>query len=816
MKTDKIKNTIVVAGLLHDVGKIMQRGSFHTISHPLCSGTFVKEYLEKIAENFLDLELLKTLCERHHEGHYRNECNVEKISDESTRIYAYMISRADNYSSNEREEVDRELIASDYRKTKLLSIFSRVYIGRGIPNDHHYNLGSLYANPGFKTDWDYENLFNKFTEDIKKIDYSSYNSFLSGLINICENYLWCVPSDPRIEDQDISLYDHLFTTSGIASCLYDYHKNNLSEDRVKDDEKEKFVLIGGDLSGIQKFIFEIEQTNPKKLSKTLRGRSIYLSLLTEAVYLKIIKELDLSLTCKFIDAGGRFILLAPNSDEIIEKLKELEKEINKWFLKKFLGKLSLNIDYSVKLSGEDFKLSYIPKKISELNYNLEIKKKKSTYPNIVINSSDIFDKVYEDLQKNKACSFCGIYPNKEEERCEICLDAERIGDEINKRNFIMFSNSNDSIKIMDIGIKFVDEIEIDKGAYLVKKISDIKVDKIGYLNSHLRKYYHCYNKNDIAITDKDDIKKLKELRENKSVNLCLFCKELCERDERIENIKNESILSFQCIATSTLKNNDGKGVDHLGVLKADVDYLGVILSKGVENLSVSRLSSISRMLNFFFTYNLNEIIKNNFKMIYTVYAGGDDLLLIGPWEELINFSIKLQNDFIEYVSKNKNITISAGISFFRPKTSVKFAVEEVERNLEKSKNSGKDRLTIFGTTVEWEKINKLVEFKDFLAEEIKKEDSKINTSFLYRLLKYHNMFLDAEYKNRIEGLKFHSLASYDIRRNIEQRDNKGEIINRKTIEKLEKIYSTGENFDREIMKNLKIPIFWTLYKIRGG
>ncbi|MBM4425645.1 MAG: hypothetical protein FJ031_00255 [Chloroflexi bacterium] len=57
-----------------------------------------------------------------------------------------------------------------------------------------------------------------------------------------------------------------------------------SEKRADADARDRYdelrLLIGDDISGIQKFIYTITS---KKAAQTLRGRSFYLQLLTEVV-----------------------------------------------------------------------------------------------------------------------------------------------------------------------------------------------------------------------------------------------------------------------------------------------------------------------------------------------------------------------------------------------------------------------------------------------------------------------------------------------------------------------------------------------------
>ena len=173
--------------------------------------------------------------------------------------------------------------------------------------------------------------------------------------------------------------------------------------------------------------------------------------------------------------------------------------------------------------------------------------------------------------------------------------------------------------------------------------------------------------------------------------------------------------------------------------------------------------------------------------------------------------------FKSYVGENPNITISMGINLMRPNSPVGLATEGAEENLEKSKgHSEKNRLTVFGTTVKWDEFNKLKEFMDRLNNAFNDEDEKVNASFLYRMLKYHEMYKGFAEKNFIEGLKFHSAMSRDVRRNIERKDKHGNILNHEIISRLQTLYKIGDGFDKELMNNLKIPVFWTLYKNRGG
>src|SRR5690625_7944926 len=104
---------------------------------------------------------------------------------------------------------------------------------------------------------------------------------MKTLLSLLRKYTWCIPSATNTMP-DISLYVHLKTTAAIAVCLHDseqieeYGKLPETFDGLKEEEKNRFALLVGDFSGIQKFIYQLTS---KGAAKTLKGRSYYLNLM---------------------------------------------------------------------------------------------------------------------------------------------------------------------------------------------------------------------------------------------------------------------------------------------------------------------------------------------------------------------------------------------------------------------------------------------------------------------------------------------------------------------------------------------------------
>ena len=116
--------------------------------------------------------------------------------------------------------------------------------------------------------------------------------------------------------------------------------------------------------------------------------------------------------------------------------------------------------------------------------------------------------------------------------------------------------------------------------------------------------------------------------------------------EEIDQIQIGDPKTFAHISSKALNPIDEKGrycgLDALGILKADVDNLGLIMGWGLkgDRFTLSRLATLSRQLDLFFSCFLPDLIasKSEFQNIYTVFAGGDDLFLIGPWNRIMELA----------------------------------------------------------------------------------------------------------------------------------------------------------------------------------
>jgi CRISPR-associated protein Csm1 len=262
------------------------------------------------------------------------------------------------------------------------------------------------------------------------------------------------------------------------------------------------------------------------------------------------------------------------------------------------------------------------------------------------------------------------------------------------------------------------------------------------------------------------------------------------------------------------EKQDIVGVDYLGLLKGDVDFLGQIFSRGLaENLSVSRYATLSRMLDLFFSGYLNTLTREEYRNTYTVYAGGDDFFLISDWQNALHLADRLEQDFRAYTCHNPNISLSVGLALTKPRYPIRLGAERAEDLLKEAKDKGRARLTVFGRTVEWGIFRgKLKPYFRFLNDGINK--GEFGTGFLYRLLKYHRMHVELTEEGKVERALYRPLMSYDLKRNIEKHKN-GQVVNQPVLDELHRLFDQIKQ-DKILMDNLSIPVQWALYRNRRG
>ena len=385
VKSDLL-NKIAIAALLHDIGKFYQRAS-----DP-------KEITEKDKEYVCPYNNKKNYYEYQHAAFTSKFYDLNKkifnIFDDYTQIRELssmhhnpgsLLQNIIKFSDCASAGVDRAPVEDDYenkqnyKETPLRSIFSLIHFKdaekikeKSTNFDNFYGLNDLIpANmdpienkDGKLVDQEkYKVLFDKFLKDLDIL--SNIDDALiyeSTLIRILEKYLWCIPSATNDGYNDISLFNHSYTTASIATTLYKYLEFELNiknhDDWIDNRDKEinikdnfaRFLQI--DVSGIQKYIFDIK--SHKSSSKILRARSLEINLLTKSICWDIINKLNIDQTSVLFEGGGKALILIPNIESLIKLLEQYRYELEENLFEKYLAE----IDYILTLSEVSLTIIY--------------------------------------------------------------------------------------------------------------------------------------------------------------------------------------------------------------------------------------------------------------------------------------------------------------------------------------------------------------------------------------------------------------------------------------------------------------------------
>ena len=658
--------SVILGGLLHDIGKFTMKQIEKKpkgAEHPWFSEDFFEENMAYLKDkDWIDFNLIKIVVKKHHTYEkFSDEYRADKIEDERLRKLALLVSVADNISSSERYDrrYDELLRLPEInQRNPLDSIFAEIRLFEKPPKAYYnyeisaLNPASLFPqkNDSQKQQTDQkmaEETYKDFVSIVKDLRSRDFKSYYNSLLSILQNYLWAVPSDLRLKISDISLYDHLKTTSAIAAVLYHYHiENGFEEKEIRKRFEYKSILVGGDLSNIQKYIYDISSVGAGGVTRRLRARSFYLSMFVEATVHKILDRLKLPYSCCLYVSGGNFLLLVPNINSMRESLKELEKEILREIAEKYFYQFGLTINwkrYEYKegyaddalLVDKNFAIYEFFKKSEDMVNAIEDKKYHKM--NGLLHSDDGWEeaafkasKLYEKYSSASGdCKVCHKGPalspddGGEKQICKTCYqDKFIIGGRLPYARYVGFSREpvdNDSIELFGATenqrgyyLTLINKEEIKNEYYLLYDLKEMTEESWKDIDTGVWVYGIA---NHIPLFD--DQMGMKEYCDG----VCK--KKVCDYKSFIEkrNDKSEKIpYCFDCIAAAS-KAKDGKGSELLGILKADIDRLGLIFSRGFKELdqydrdrkTISRYLTLSRMIDHFFSilYGLKTVFRRH-------------------------------------------------------------------------------------------------------------------------------------------------------------------------------------------------------------
>lgn len=621
----------------------------------------------------------------------------------------------------------------------------------------------------------------------------------ASLVSLLERYCWCVPSATWKTLADVSLYDHASGTAAITQALL-----------ACPEGEERFLLFGGDLSGIQTFIFGQEEPADKGAVKLLRARSFLLQAVTRSVWLALLKRLRLDPCAKIMDAGGRFVLFLPDTPEVRKELDVLEKEVEKWLLARFQGAVRLNFA-RLGLARADLGKKEFAARFDDFNEALEKAKLRPFRYAIAAGELPFLPIRYGDYESFGECDYCHARPAIRDDGkkiCAMCAQMQGLGQKLPKARFIAFGVGGDAdgktfanLLFDNISLRLYGEMPPARdlrGALQVLSVKDELIFTVAPIAGHMP-----------VISPKDIERWQNEglLREESGVYS--FMGEEC----RPGDPKTFTMLAQEARIPPKSAGEPWTSMPCLGICKADVDNLGLIFSLGLaNNFSLSCFTMLARMLNHFFAGYLMGVIRREFPNIYVVFAGGDDVFVIGPWPEAIAFGQRMAADFQKFCGGNPAVTISAGIPLVKPGLPMRAIREEAEDSLETSKEfdkGAKNAVTIFNVSAHWQDAAKLLENGAWLAELC--GSGRISRGFLLRLLGYARQCHDFyEGKKLAQNGLYLSHLQYDLARNWNEKGGRqGAAQADADLARLKVIAQ-----DKNLFPKMEMGIAWAIYRTR--
>ena len=723
---------VSIAGLLHDIGKFGQRAEiefkdsqYKLFDYKYKHAAYNAQILNELAFNLGDE--LSDSTSMHHNP-----------KDELSWIIASADRMASGFEREKFDEYNAKFDKEDFKKQRLWHLFDkdkRFAIDTLNPNSI-YPVGKNEDNTN-----EYKKLWDSFIEDLEKIKKKATSSIDAFTIDyLLKKYTSFIPSSTTFKLKDyapvkanIPLYDHLRATAIFSSVIYKLYENgnkniiNYYKGESSNIEQKDMILINGDFFGIQNFIFD--GVPASKASKILRAKSAYIQILTKIIAFYIVDELELSYNSIISTNAGKFEILGANDKESIDKLHKIQKELNDFFIKEYFGETGIGISF-VEASLADF--------IEKDRYKNKLRKRladeveKTKFKKFDLISKKPVLEYDEGITNQNLCEYCNKRKKEDDEdSCPSCTLFIKIGEKLAKSNFLSISKRSGKDRVFgEYFINFSNEVKrVDNTIALYDITNDEEFR--GYAKWELSSY--------VAKNEKNEVKTFEEL-----------AKESVKEGKEDESRKH--------------------GVEALMAMKGDVDSMGKFIKNSDITNSFARYNFFARMIDYFFSVKASVMMKD--RALYTVFAGGDDIFIIGAWDEVIEFTKELREEFVKFVGDSE-LTFSVGMIMTKPNKPVNFIADIAEGALEKSKeyepeqkegDKEKNAITLFRQTIGFNEY--LYDMNDdfkVIKDMAEKYPELFNTAFWYRLLKFCDM---KENDNVIKNTLWKSKLSYTFKRNI--------------------------------------------------
>ncbi len=748
---------VAIGALLHDIGKLLQRSSSmrltsdqmsragdvlpsfkgrHSHWHALWTDAFFDwvENEELPWPKDVKPGWVRDLAIYHHRPLQSYPHAPERIVTELVTVADQLASGYERRPHDVEEELD-DRSRDSFRRIPMTAIMPSLSLEstRASRVAHHLpgelDADAIVPKPGReggeignRTHLCYSETWKGFREGWRTLAValgqdSDAHLFEEALMSLCERWLWAVPSS-TIDEPDISLFDHSRAVSGFAAALYQYHsaRNELtSADAIRDRMRPKFRFLVGDLSGLQTTLFRFRRERVRGLNRILRGRSLKFQLIADAGIRLVLKEFEMPWSAAFQTAGGRFLILLPElgDEEMRIRTNRLRTAFDHWLVREYTGDLGLGLALSRPFCVHD-----LVKHKDEVDDHARNERARKVRDDIAVAAESAKLQQFREPAETAVlnldyphgvCGACGVRPaqraetDKPESYCVSCQSESELGRRFPKSHKILIGSGSADSMIFELG-------------YALRGPGDVGSSGWRFGNEGRQAEIpaafrpgHCH----VPRLSEAEAVKFRELEDH-------------------DDIQAGDIKTFEVLAERSARNGTGRKM--LAILAADVDRLGRLFREGAgSRWSLARAAALSRMVDGYFSIRLPRVLESEWPDIYTVYAGGDDLLLLGPWQDMFEFAARLREDFASFSLENDAVTLSAAIALFDVKSPVSIAAREARNRLAKVKSSGRNGISaIENRPMPWDTYCRAMENASKMNGLL--QDGTLSTAALYRFL----------------------------------------------------------------------------------
>lgn len=250
---------------------------------------------------------------------------------------------------------------------------------------------------------------------------------------------------------------------------------------------------------------------------------------------------------------------------------------------------------------------------------------------------------------------------------------------------------------------------------------------------------------------------------------------------------------------------------YLGVLRMDVDGMGARIQKGFRDMKDYR--AFSNRLQSFFEGKDSVLRQLQQRPLYRdslniIYAGGDDLFVVGQWEKVLEFAADIRVAFEKHTA-GEGLHISGGMAIVNDKFPIAKAAEMAGVAEEQAKAYScngvmKNAFCFLGQCVNWDKeFDQVRSLKEEFYTQIK--NNGLAKGILHQMVRYSEMAERAERAEKEDGAerknkagKFNYLwqSAYYLTRMLERYTKMSEVY--QFVNRLRNEVPTAPNHGRLI------------------